>query len=411
MRFATFLLVLLGSTAAGVRAQWYGVTYRPPGAHYRVLRSPHFELIYQQGRESEARVAAALLEAHYDSVRALVGVRHDFRMPVIVNDYRDQGNGFVSALPFRQEFDLARLRGLAVAPTAHSWLHAVAPHELVHAAHAELNPGLGIGWGLRLLGPDWSRLLNLWAPAGFAEGVAVFYESRIEGGAGRLHFPFFNMEFRAAMASDHPWRLAQLLEAPTYTWPFDRHYNGGGHLHQYLVENGKPDFFRRDALVPPHAVDGFRRGFVVRHTAVSGFAGAAFSSRGPGAGTGRSEAPRSVHRGAGGALRARVDPAPALLARRPHAGGLRLRLSGAARLLPDRRRNGSYDAATHLRHHGRLSVRADGRPTGVAGSPVRARSAAVGTADGRGLPDRSERKGAAPDPWRARLCPGGGAGR
>ncbi|BBM72372.1 PD40 domain-containing protein [Rhodothermus marinus] len=245
MRRAALLFTLFWGVVEGAHAQWYGVTYRPPGVHYRVLRSPHFELIYQQGREAEARAAAALLEAHYDSVRALVGLRHDFRMPVIISDYRDQGNGFVSALPFRQELDVARLRGLAVAPTTHSWLHAVVPHELVHAAHAELNAGLGIGWGLRLLGPDWSRLLNLWAPAGFAEGVAVFYESRIEGGAGRLHFPFFNMEFRAAMASERPWRLAQLLEASTYTWPFDRHYNGGGHLYQYLVENGKPDFFRR----------------------------------------------------------------------------------------------------------------------------------------------------------------------
>lgn len=240
------LLGLLFEIAAGrAQAQWYVVAYRPLGVHYRVLRSPHFELIYPHGREAEAQAAAALLEAHYDSARALVGVRHDFRVPVILSDYRDRGNGFVSALPFRQEFDIARLRGLAVAPTARSWLHAVAPHELVHAAHAEFNAGIGIGWGLRLLGPDWSRLLNLWVPAGFAEGVAVFYESQIEGGAGRLHFPFFSMEFRAAMASKQPWRLAQLLEASAYTWPFDRHYNGGGHLHQYLIENGQLDFFQR----------------------------------------------------------------------------------------------------------------------------------------------------------------------
>ncbi len=243
--FLLLVVLLLGGTTSSAWAQWYGVTYRPSGVHYQVLRSAHFDLIYQQGREAEARATAALLEAHYDSVRALLGARHNFRMPVIINDYRDRGGGFVSALPFRQELDVARLRGLSVAPAAYSWLHAVAPHELVHAVHAALNPGIGVGWGLRLLGPDWSRLLNMWVPAGFAEGVAVYYESRIEGGAGRLRFPFFNMEFRAAMASKYPWRLAQLLEASAYTWPFDRHYNGGGHLHQYLVENGQADFFRR----------------------------------------------------------------------------------------------------------------------------------------------------------------------
>ncbi|SHK50041.1 TolB family protein [Rhodothermus profundi] len=246
MRHTALLLVLLlGSFAENLRAQWYGAVYRPPGVQYRVLPQTHFELIYQVGRESEARELAALLEAYYDSVRAFVGVQHAFRVPVILSDYQDVGNGFVSALPYRQEITVSRLRGLRVAPSVYSWPHAVAPHELVHAAHAEVNAGMGIGWGLRLLGPDWSRLLNLWAPAGFAEGVAVYYESQIPGGAGRLRFPFFTMEFRAAMAARRPWRLAQLLEAPAYTWPFDRHYNGGGHLVQYLFGQGRADFLWR----------------------------------------------------------------------------------------------------------------------------------------------------------------------
>ncbi len=247
VRYSVVIGVLLWSIVHKATAQWYEVTYRPSGVRYQVLQHGPFEVIFQEGRLLEAQRLAVLLEMHYDSVRAQVGVQRAFRVPVILNDYRDRGNGWVSPLPYRQEIDAARLRGLTLAPTARSWLDAVGPHELVHAAHAEINAGLGIGGLLRWIGPDWSRLLNLSTPPGFAEGIAVHYESQFEGGAGRLHFPFFAMEFRAAMASRQPWRLAQLLEAPAYTWPFDRHYKGGGHLYAYLQENGHADFFGRSA--------------------------------------------------------------------------------------------------------------------------------------------------------------------
>jgi hypothetical protein len=237
--------VLLWGMTQTAAAQWYEIAYRPYGVRYQTLQQGPFEVIFQEGRLAEAQQLAAVLETHYDSVRALVGVRRAFRIPVVLNDYRDRGNGLVSPMPYRQEIDAARLRGLALAPTAWSWLDAVGPHELVHAAHAEVTAGLGIGGVLRWIGPDWSRLLNLSVPPGFSEGVAVYYESQIEGGAGRLHFPFFTMEFRAAMASQRPWRLAQLLEASAYSWPFDRHYKGGGYLYAYLQTKGHADFFRR----------------------------------------------------------------------------------------------------------------------------------------------------------------------
>jgi len=52
------------------------------------------------------------------------------------------------------------------------------------------------------------------------------------------------MKFRAAMASKRPWSLAQVLEAPAYTYPWDRHYSGGANLFAHLVHDDGGQFFR-----------------------------------------------------------------------------------------------------------------------------------------------------------------------
>jgi hypothetical protein len=50
------------------------------------------------------------------------------------------------------------------------------------------------------------------------------------------------MRYRAAMESDDPWSLAQMLERPTFTQPFDRFYVGGAHAFTHLaLRDGTPD--------------------------------------------------------------------------------------------------------------------------------------------------------------------------
>ncbi len=239
------ILVIAGVCAADAAAQLYPIRHRPSDVVYYRFQRPHFTLIYQTGLFLEAQEAADLLERAYPEVEALVGLRRPLRMPVVLNHFTDLANGFVSPLPFRQEIEAVNLRGKSLSPRFHSWLETVAPHELVHAAHAEAGDGFGVGWLLRRLGPDLARSLNLSGPRGINEGAAVWLESRIRPGAGRLNYSLFEMEFRAAMLSDRPWSLVQMLEAPEYTRPFDRYYHGGAHLFEYLIEAGYVDFFRR----------------------------------------------------------------------------------------------------------------------------------------------------------------------
>lgn len=246
-----FLLIVLitGGLALPLQAQVpiYDVLYRPPGTDYLVLRSPHFDIIFQEGLEDEAQEAAAVLERTLSGTRDLVGLRSSLRMPVVLNRFNDRSNGYVTPLPFKQEIEGISLKGKALSPRHSSWIDVVASHELVHAVHADLDPGFGVGRVVRWFAPDVSRSINLAAPSGLIEGVAVYRESRLEGphAAGRLNFSLFEMQFRAAMLSDDPWSLAQVLERSAYTWPFNRHYIGGAHLFQHLAEEDDGRFFRR----------------------------------------------------------------------------------------------------------------------------------------------------------------------
>ena len=188
---------------------------------------------------------AAILEATRADAQRLTGTERPLHMPVVLNRFNDRSNGYVTPLPFRQEIEGVAIKGDILSPRFSSWLMAVGPHELTHAAHAARQTGFGFGGLLGLFSPDLSRTVNLLAPPGITEGAAVYQEGRIEPGAGRLRFSRFTMKFRAAMLSERPWSLAQMLEAPAYTRPYDRFYIGGAHLFQDLAERDGEQFFHR----------------------------------------------------------------------------------------------------------------------------------------------------------------------
>lgn len=215
----------------------YGVVYRPPSATYRSRKAGRFLIIYPAGREADARQMAHELQAHDAYTDSLVGnTPHDLDIPVVLNDFNDRSNGFVQTFPFKSEIELPVLRRHPLSIGFQSWPEAVGPHELTHAYHADSKGGwFGVGGLIRLFAPDVARSINLAAPAGWIEGIAVYRESQIRDDAGRLNEPTATMKWRAAMESGDPWSLTQVLEAPRYTRPLQRHYLGGGLFLQYLA--------------------------------------------------------------------------------------------------------------------------------------------------------------------------------
>ncbi len=241
---ATLLPGVSGYAQVPTLTRLYEPAARPPGVRYQVLESKHFQIIFQQGAESEAREAAALLEGELPRVEALIGHGRGMQMPVVLNAFNDRSNGLVSTLPFRQEIEAAGITANRLSARYTSWMQAVVPHELVHAAQAHSDAGFGVGSLLRLLSPDLARSLNLGLPPGLNEGAAVYHESTVQAGAGRLNYSLFQMKFRAAMASGKPWSLAQILEFPAYSFPADRYYIGGANLFAKLAKEDGGAFFR-----------------------------------------------------------------------------------------------------------------------------------------------------------------------
>jgi hypothetical protein len=211
----------------------YGVAYRPPGLDFRIAETDHFDVIYPARTVETAGRMAAVLEDTYASTDSLVSGGGDLRMPVVVTDYTDAANGLVSSLPFRQEL-YAPHPTSGFAAQFSSWPRAVAPHELTHALHADMGSGVGVGGAVGLLSPDYERTVHLFAPRGWLEGIAVYRESRLEAGAGRLNAPIAAMKVRAAMGSDDPWGAAEALRTPRYEWPSDRMYVAGGAFVKHL---------------------------------------------------------------------------------------------------------------------------------------------------------------------------------
>ena len=246
--FALLLGLVVAPIYAAAQApppdRLYEPVPRPRGVSYKVLNTEHFQIIFQSEAESEAREAATLLEKHLPSAEVLTGHGRTMRMPVVLNAYNDRSNGFVATLPFRQEIESAGILGSRLSGRYLSWMQAVVPHELVHATHAQSDAGFGVGQLLRFISPDLARSLNLGLPPGLSEGAAVYYESTVQEGAGRLNFSLFQMKYRAAMASDTPWTLAQVLDSPAYSFPVDRYYSGGANLFSHLAEDDGGQFFR-----------------------------------------------------------------------------------------------------------------------------------------------------------------------
>ena len=216
----------------------YEVVYRPSGLEYRVLRSPHFDIIFEGDAEALARETAAVLESELPRAQARFPGGHALRMPVVLDGFSDRAAGLLSPVPFRQEISAVAIKGSRLSARHESWIWAVAPHEVVHAAHAQLGHNRSVVGIVRRVAPDLARALQLWVPPGVAEGVAVYHESHLQPGAGRLNHPLFQMHFRAAMASRRPWTLAQLLEVPAFALPPDRYYVGGANLYRYFAGTG-----------------------------------------------------------------------------------------------------------------------------------------------------------------------------
>ncbi|MEX0773670.1 MAG: hypothetical protein WD038_10910 [Balneolales bacterium] len=234
MRFALITICFLFLAPGNVEAQFYDNIYRPTQPEWQKLKTPHFNIIYQQGEDSAAVYTGQVLEFQYEPIQMLVGGELK-NLPVVLNGYNDLSNGFVSPFNFRIEVEIPSTKGKGMNPATGGWLEHVLPHELVHALHFSVNPAWGYSSLVNIFSQDLARSVHLISPTGMTEGIAVFHESnvRYERG-GRGNYPYFTNRFNANFASGHRWGMGEMHFPPLSSRPFNRHYIGGNEFTHWL---------------------------------------------------------------------------------------------------------------------------------------------------------------------------------
>ncbi|WP_138431088.1 PD40 domain-containing protein [Fodinibius saliphilus] len=242
-----FFLLFLGSFYQNCIAQFYPTQYRPSQQNWQYLNTEHFNIIYDQANDSTALATAQLLEDQYASVQELVGGKLT-NFPIILNNYNDRSNGFVTPFNFRSEIELPPIKSKAMNPRTGGWLQNVAPHELVHALQFSNLGDCNIPQFVNIFSPDLARSFHGAIPSGIVEGIAVHHESEgiIEKG-GRGNYPFFTNRFNAMFKSDQRWSMGQHVHFSSNTRPFDRHYVGGYEFTSWL-QNKYGDTTTKEAL-------------------------------------------------------------------------------------------------------------------------------------------------------------------
>jgi hypothetical protein len=239
-------LFILGSLPTYAQLELYQARHRPADLNWQELNTEHFRIIFPFGLDSTAFRAARILENDYPKTVALTGGSLK-RFPVVLTNYNDLTNGFVTPINFRSEVDLAPFKGKSLNPKSGSWLETVLPHELVHANHANVIAPLSFPHLYSLFSPDYARSFNFFPPAGVHEGLAVHYESQhgISGLSGRSNYPYFTSQLSANLNGDDPWNMAQLFSVSDYTQPYGRHYIGGADFTNWLHQTYGGDISRR----------------------------------------------------------------------------------------------------------------------------------------------------------------------
>jgi len=236
LRHLVALLFLWMCYAMPAAAQFYPTQYRPPNQHWQQLKTPHFNIIYAAENDSSAYRMGQLLESDYDRVQSLVGgTLSDF--PIILNNYSDRSNGFVTPLHFRSEIELPPIKGKGLNPQTGNWLTNVGPHELVHALQLSNMSGYNIPRLVGLFSPDLARSFHTAIPSGMLEGIAVQHETEaLTPHGGRGHYPYFTDQFNATFSSSQRWSMGQLFQVSSRTLPFNRHYIGGYEFTSWLQQ-------------------------------------------------------------------------------------------------------------------------------------------------------------------------------
>ena len=226
---------------------FYSIEYRPYKGNWLQLKTPNFRVIYPEGLDSIAYYSGRILEQQYPLAQSLTGGSLK-NFPVVITDYSDLSNGYVQSWNFKSEIILAPIKGKILNPRGGDWLETVLSHELLHATHANVKGIFILNSFGSLFGPDLTRSLNLFPPAGIHEGLAVYHEGKntlSSNHGGRGNYGYFKAKYWANLLSDSPWSIGDGLIPTEYHYPLNRHYIAGYFFTDWLQETYGEEIFKK----------------------------------------------------------------------------------------------------------------------------------------------------------------------
>ncbi|MGE5812966.1 MAG: BamA/TamA family outer membrane protein [Acidobacteriota bacterium] len=251
MPLALGLLFLAGWSSAATRYD--------PHLRFRVIRTPHFSVLFHQGEDELATRLAAIAEEVHARLSQQLDVPANRHTRVILVDQNDDANGWATPMPF----DTVEISAAAPAPSSSigytdDWLRLVFTHEYTHILH--LDESRGLFAGLRyVFGRAPVLFPNMFLPGWETEGLATFYETR-DTGLGRLRSGEFRLIVDAAARAGRVDPIDRASGA-LVDWPGgNAAYAYGARFHEYLAARFGPDAFSRLAAATAGRVPYFPGG-------------------------------------------------------------------------------------------------------------------------------------------------------
>ncbi|MFO7617623.1 MAG: hypothetical protein R6V75_10265, partial [Bacteroidales bacterium] len=214
----TGLLVVFCSSVFG---QYYDTGQDPASVRWRVIRTSHFNVVYQEGFDRNAIRLANSLEYARTTVPNSLGVTPRVT-DILLHNQTVVPNAFALLTPFRAEFNTCPAQNTY----AHDWMQQLAIHEYRHMVQYY---GLerGITRPLFLLSGHHSStiMLALFFPLWLMEGDAICLETAMShSGRGRL--PSFEMKSRAQVMEKGVFSFSKAFLGSYRDYVPDEYYLG-----------------------------------------------------------------------------------------------------------------------------------------------------------------------------------------
>ena len=200
--------------------------------------SAHFRIHYRAEHRVQAERAARAAERAYPRITQMLKWEPRGRTEIVLFNEYDLPNGYATPLPYN-------VIGVFLAPADDGqlldnsdWLDLLLTHEFTHTVHLDkvrATPGV--------LQSIFGRVPwffpNVFQPGWAIEGLAVYNESDVASGKGRLRGPVFEALLRAQAAKGFP-SLAE-LNADGRTLPVSKIYLYGAYFYDFLARRYGPE--------------------------------------------------------------------------------------------------------------------------------------------------------------------------